>query len=341
MRRVAYAFRRRGYLQIVTLIVGTDAEARAIARQLKSTPTCGAEVIGFLDDQSLDQQIDELPILGPIAAIQDIVAKYGVEEVILSTPALSRDQIIEIHQRFVESNGIEIRLSSGLYEILTTGARIKEWGSIPLISLNKVRLSDMETWIKTVFDYAVSLVTLVVLLPLCAIIAVLVKADSPGPLFYRRRVLGRGGREFDALKFRTMYVNSDEILARYPNLRAELQANHKLKQDPRVTHVGRWLRKYSLDELAQLFNVLLGQMSLVGPRMISPTESQKYGRWKMNLLTVKPGITGLWQISGRSNLSYEERIRLDMQYIRNYTLWLDFLILFRTLPVVQRGQGAY
>ncbi len=341
MRRIAYAFRRRGYLQIITLIVGADAEARAIAKQLQTTPTCGAAVIGFLDDHSLEHKIDALPVLGHISAVQEIVAKYGVEEVLLSTPALAREQIIAIHQVFAESNDVEIRLSSGLYEILTTGARIKEWGSIPLISLNKVRPSETETWIKTIFDYIVAALMLIIPLPLFALIAFMIKLDSPGPLFYRRRVLGRGGREFDALKFRTMYVNGDEILARYPNLQAELQANHKLKQDPRVTRVGHWLRKYSLDELAQLLNVLLGQMSLVGPRMISPAEAEKYGRWKMNLLTVKPGITGLWQISGRSALSYQERIRLDMQYIRNYTLWLDFLILFRTIPAVLRGQGAY
>jgi len=341
MRRLAYAFRRRGYLQIITLIVGADAEARAIAKQLQNTPTCGAAVVGFLDDQSHEQKIDGLPILGSISAVQEIVAKYSVEEVLLSTPALTRAQIIEIHQAFVESTNVEIRLSSGLYEILTTGARIKEWGSIPLISLNKVRLSDTETWIKTIFDYFLSMLVLVILLPLLALIAFVIKWDSPGPLFYRRRVLGRGGREFDALKFRTMYINGDQILTRYPSLESELKANHKLKQDPRVTRVGRWLRKYSLDELPQLFNVLFGRMSLVGPRMISPAEGEKYGRWKMNLLTVKPGITGLWQISGRSDLSYEKRIRLDMQYIRNYTIWLDFLILFRTIPVVLRGQGAY
>jgi exopolysaccharide biosynthesis polyprenyl glycosylphosphotransferase len=341
MRRIAYAFRRRGYLQIVTLIVGADTEARAIAKQLETTPTCGAAIIGFLDDQPHEQKIDGLPILGSISAVQQIVARYGVEEVLLSTPALSREQIIAIHQAFAESNDVEIRLSSGLYEILTTGARIKEWSSIPLISLNKVRLSDIETWVKTLIDYSLSMLVLLMFLPLFALIAFLIKFDSPGPFLYRRRVLGRGGREFNALKFRTMYMDGDKILARYPSLRAELQANHKLKQDPRVTRMGRWLRRYSLDEVPQLFNVLSGRMSLVGPRMISPAEVEMYGRWRMNLLTVKPGLTGLWQIGGRSALSYEERIRIDMQYIRNYSIWLDFLILFQTIPVVLRGQGAY
>jgi lipopolysaccharide/colanic/teichoic acid biosynthesis glycosyltransferase len=138
-----------------------------------------------------------------------------------------------------------------------------------------------------------------------------------------------------------MRVDGDAILAEYPELRAELSENHKLKHDPRVTRVGAILRQTSLDELPQLFNVLLGQMSLVGPRMITLEEMDKYGKWRWNLLTVKPGITGLWQISGRSDVTYEERVRLDMYYIRNYTLWLDILILWRTLPAVVSRRGAY
>ena len=138
-----------------------------------------------------------------------------------------------------------------------------------------------------------------------------------------------------------MYVDGDQILAQYPGLQAKLAAEHKLKDDPRVTHLGRFLRRFSLDELPQLFNVLRGQMSLIGPRIISPEELADYGQWEMNLLTVKPGLTGLWQISGRSNLSYEERVRLDMHYIRNYSIWLDIFIIWRTIPTILKGRGAY
>jgi lipopolysaccharide/colanic/teichoic acid biosynthesis glycosyltransferase len=139
-----------------------------------------------------------------------------------------------------------------------------------------------------------------------------------------------------------MRVDGDEILRARPDLQEELRTRHKLKDDPRVTRIGHWLRKYSLDELPQLFNVLFGQMGLVGPRMISPEEAEKYGRHRLDLLTVKPGITGLWQVSGRSNLSYDERVSLDMFYIRNHSVWLDLQILFvQTLPAVVRGRGAY
>jgi lipopolysaccharide/colanic/teichoic acid biosynthesis glycosyltransferase len=138
-----------------------------------------------------------------------------------------------------------------------------------------------------------------------------------------------------------MVADGDALLDPHPELRAELGAKHKLKNDPRVTRVGRFLRRWSLDELPQLFNVLARQMSLVGPRMISPGELDKYGKWDLNLLTVWPGITGQWQVSGRSDVSYEERVQMDMHYIRNYTIWLDLFILFRTIPAVLRGEGAY
>jgi lipopolysaccharide/colanic/teichoic acid biosynthesis glycosyltransferase len=153
--------------------------------------------------------------------------------------------------------------------------------------------------------------------------------------------MGVNGKQFDAFKFRTMYANGDEILAAHPELQQELAQNHKLKDDPRITRIGKWLRKLSLDELPQVFNVLRLEMSLVGPRMISPAELDKYDRWDMNLLTVRPGITGLWQVSGRSDVSYDERVRLDMYYIRNWSIWQDFQILFQTIPAVIKGKGAY
>jgi exopolysaccharide biosynthesis polyprenyl glycosylphosphotransferase len=342
LRRLAYAMRRRGYLRTTTLIVGGDEEGRAIANQLREAQTCGADVIGFVDDlHSVGERIGGLPVLGQVSQLQEIVKRHQVEEVLLSTAALARPQVLSIYQAFGTHPDVELRLSPGLFEIMTTGARVKEWGYVPLVSINKVRLSELETWLKTATDYGLTLVALVLLWPILLLLAVAVKWDSPGPVLYRRRVVGRGGREMDAFKFRTMRVNGDEILSNHPELQAELRENQKLKDDPRVTYLGRFLRKYSLDELPQLFNVLLGQMSLVGPRMISPAEAEKYGKWKLNLLTVKPGITGMWQISGRSDVSYEERIRLDMHYIRNYSFWLDFMILFRTIPVVLKGRGAY
>jgi len=153
--------------------------------------------------------------------------------------------------------------------------------------------------------------------------------------------MGLNGKQFHALKFRTMVAQGDEILKKSPDLIEELAKNHKLKNDPRVTRLGAFLRRYSLDELPQLINVLKRDMSLVGPRMISPPEVSMYKQFDMNLLTVLPGITGLWQVSGRSDISYEERVRLDMYYVRNWSIWLDLQLLFQTIPAVINGHGAY
>ncbi len=194
---------------------------------------------------------------------------------------------------------------------------------------------------KLALDYALTIPGLLLIAPLFIFLAILVKLDSPGPVLHRRRVLGQNGRVFYALKFRTMYVNGDEILARYPKLRRELDKNYKLKCDPRVTRVGNFLRKFSLDELPQLLNVVARDMSLIGPRIIAPEEISKYGSSGATLMVVLPGLTGLWQVSGRSNTTYDERVALDMQYITNWSLWLDVKILLRTIPAVLKGDGAY
>ena len=278
-------------------------------------------------------------ILGTLEHLPELVERYGVEELIVASSALSAEQLLELFRRYGTRNDINLRLSSGLFDVITTGLYVKSLGYVPLMSVSRVRLSRSEAFMKGCLDYLGAICGLLIASPLLIAIALAIKFDSPGPILYRRRVLGRGGKPFDAYKFRTMHVHGDELLT--AEQWANLQQYQKLKDDPRVTRVGRFLRKYSLDELPQLFNVLKGQMSLIGPRMITPAEKEKYGKWDMNLLTVKPGLSGLWQVSGRSDVSYEERVRLDMHYIRNYTIWLDFQLLFRTITAVIKGKGAY
>ena len=343
LRRVVYWLRRRGHFLAPALLVGANEEGQALAEQLQGWGTSGLYLAGFVDDRRPvgSEVLDGHRVLGRMDDLECLVTETGAQELIVAPTALSREQLVSVFRAFGVSSDVRVRLSSGLFEIMTTGLQVKELGYVPLISLNKVRLNALETFLKATLDRLGAAVGLVALTPAFLIIGVLIKRDSPGPVFYRRRVLGVGGKAFDALKFRTMFVNGDEILNRYPELKRELENNGKLKDDPRVTRVGRFLRKYSLDELPQLFNVLVGQMSLVGPRMITPAEQEKYGKWDQNLLTVKPGITGLWQVSGRSDVAYEERVRLDMYYIRNYTIWLDLQILFQTIPAVLKGRGAY
>jgi lipopolysaccharide/colanic/teichoic acid biosynthesis glycosyltransferase len=212
---------------------------------------------------------------------------------------------------------------------------------MPLISSERPYITGAAAFVKASVDYVGALCGLVVLSPLLLIAALSVKMDSPGPVIHRRRVLGRGGRPFDAFKLRTMVANADQILASDQRLREAFKTDHKLRADPRVTRVGRFLRRASVDELPQLVNVLRGEMSLVGPRMITPEEADRYGEWQSILLTVKPGITGPWQVSGRGDLAYEERVRLSVQYIRNYSIWRDLQIMLRTLLILLNGRGAY
>ena len=348
LRRVAYLLRNQGFFVTPALVIGINQEARALAESLRNRYHSGFELLGFVDpntdDDSFDRRnsIQGLPIFGSLRTLPSIVERYSVGEVVIASSSLDGEQLIWASQQLASLPNVQMRLSSGLYEVFTTNMHVETRGSVPLMSINRLRLSSAENTLKKMLDYTLILMAMPFLLPVFLLVALLVRLDSKGPVFHRRRVMGVGGEQFDAFKFRTMHVNGDEILTQYPELNAQLKADHKLKWDPRITELAVFLRRTSLDELPQLINVLRGEMSLVGPRMISPSETEKYGRMKNNLLTVKPGLTGLWQVSGRSDLSYEERVRLDMLYIRNYSIWLDIQILFfQTLPAVLKGSGAY
>jgi lipopolysaccharide/colanic/teichoic acid biosynthesis glycosyltransferase len=190
------------------------------------------------------------------------------------------------------------------------------------------------------FDLGFALLTLPLWLPLIGLLGLIIKSGTGSPVFHRRRVVGGKG-EFDAFKLRTMHVDADRMLQEHAPLMEEYTKNFKLKQDPRITPVGRFLRLWSLDELPQLFNVLRGQMSLVGPRMITRPELEKYGPYQRLLLSVKPGLTGHWQVSGRQDVSYEERVNMDVFYVQNWSLWFDFKILLKTAWKVLKREGAY
>jgi lipopolysaccharide/colanic/teichoic acid biosynthesis glycosyltransferase len=198
----------------------------------------------------------------------------------------------------------------------------------------------MQRSVKSCLDYIGAGVLIVLLSPVFVFVGALVVLQSGWPVIYRRRVLGMRG-EFDAFKFRTMRPDADAVLASDPVLRAEFEQNFKLKRDPRLTRLGAFLRRSSLDELPQLFNVLKGQMSLVGPRMVTLAELEKYGEYKVLRLTVKPGITGYWQVHGRQEVHYDERVRMDMYYIQNWSLMMDLKILIKTPLKVLRKEGAY
>jgi exopolysaccharide biosynthesis polyprenyl glycosylphosphotransferase len=344
LRRLVYSLRRHGFFLTPAVIVGANQEGRWLAEQLLSWETSGLHLVGFVDKKEpvTTPLFHNLICLGSVDQLGEIIKRYQIGEVILASSAIStRDYLLDIFKQYGVSDTVNIRMSSGLYEIISTGLTVNEFAYVPLVYVNKVRLTGSDHFLKLVLDYVITITGLIVISPVLLMIALLIKISSPGPILHKRRVMGINGKQFNALKFRTMVENGDEVLDAHPALKEELARNHKLKYDPRVTRIGAFLRKFSLDELPQLFNVLSREMSLVGPRMISPEEMAMYKQFDMNLLTVHPGITGLWQVSGRSDISYDERVRLDMYYIRNWSIWLDLQLLFQTIPAVLKGRGAY
>ncbi|MGE3268781.1 MAG: sugar transferase [Chloroflexota bacterium] len=342
VRRIVRRLYARGHLTTPAIIIGTNEEGRALADQLLHDPHSGMHLRGFVSTsaaEEVDGLPSRLPMLGTLDDLPGLLSPWHAADVVIATTALSRDQLLDLYRRFGHDPRIELRLSSGLYEFRTTGVRVQEFSAVPLMTLERVRITGADAVLKSLLDYSVAWLGLIALLPCLILIAILLRLESPGPILYRRRVLGRGGSQFDAFKFRTMVADrrSRQAAITFPDRRSVNKREH----DPRITRIGRLLRRTSLDELPQLLNVIRGEMSLVGPRMISPGEANLYGKWQFNLLTVKPGITGPWQTQGRGTLSYEERVRLSMEYIRNYSIWRDLEILLRTVPSVISGHGAF
>lgn len=341
-RRIIYRLRERGYFTRRVLIIGANEEGQALADQLRAWPRSGVEVVGFAHPgEPHDDPPREFPVLEELDRLETWIEHLSIEELIVVPTALRRQELLDLYRDWGIDKRVRIRLSSGLYELFTTGIQVNHIGFVPLVSLNRTRITGVDALMKTALDYVGAFVGILLLTPVFLAISILIRLTSPGPVFHRRRVIGLHGREFDAYKFRTMILNANAYLDAHPDLKKEWEETGKIQDDPRVTGVGRWLRSYSLDELPQLFNVLKGEMSLVGPRMITPEELDHFGHWRHNLLTVKPGLTGLWQVSGRADLGYRERVHLDMSYIRNYTIWLDLRLLFDTVRAVISKQGAY
>jgi lipopolysaccharide/colanic/teichoic acid biosynthesis glycosyltransferase len=235
-------------------------------------------------------------------------------------------------------------LSEQLVEVGVEVADVRYRSGARAVGSTLVDSSRKRWWrdgFKLAFEWPLTLLLMLLLLPLFLIIALAILITTGSPVVYRRRVMGRGGVEFDAFKFRTMVNGAERVLEQDERLKDAFTVNWKLFSDPRVTHTGRVLRKYSLDELPQLVNVLRGEMSLIGPRMVSPAELPKYAGLTPKLLSVRPGLTGLWQVSGRQNVSYDKRIALDMAYVDQCSLATDLNILLRTIPVVLKAEGAF
>ncbi|MFG0253784.1 MAG: undecaprenyl-phosphate galactose phosphotransferase WbaP [Rhodopirellula sp. JB053] len=326
-----------------TVIFGAGETGVSIYESLRDNPTWGLRPIGIVDD-SIRSEAASQGYLGRTSEVPDLVREFGVTWCVVAMPDRPREEILKLVDDYAGMipHTLVVPDLAGLPS-LWTGAT--DCGGFPGLRLKERLLMPLPRISKRFVDIALTLAVIVMCAPLMILLAVIVKLTSRGPVFYGQQRLGLHGKPFKAWKFRTMVPNADAILEEYlekhEELREEWERDHKLKKDPRVTLVGRFLRKTSLDELPQVWNVLTGEMSLVGPRPIVQAEADRYGDCFGLYLRVRPGITGLWQVSGRNNTTYEERVQLDGYYVRNWSPWLDFCILLSTIRVVLLREGAF
>ena len=329
------------------LILGAGETGVQVCERIRAHPVLGYEPVAFVDDdpQKIGQIESGLTIRGPLAMVPELVSELAVKDVVVAMPRLPREQLLHVISA-CEGHVETIRLVPDMVGLATVGVETEDLDGLLLLNMRWNLAKPWNLALKRCFDLAVAAGTMLLLAPVFVLAAIAIRLDSPGPILYRQQRLGRGWERFRCFKFRTMYADNvrrlQEYLATNPEAKREWEHFAKLKAfDPRVTPVGRLLRRISFDELPQLVNVLRGEMSLVGPRPYLPRETERMGDFAKTILKAPPGITGLWQVSGRNELTFTQRLRLDEYYVRNWSLWLDIIVLVKTIGAVMQRQGAY
>jgi len=337
---------RRGIGNRNAIVVGTGETAQWLTRKFLLIPTLGLRLRGFvtMEDDAAGRaadaegpvagpvqakRLEDVPIVGTVTELERIVAQHKVTEAFVAAPTMEEDRLMGIVEE-LEKLGVTYRVVPRFYQLLSQKVRIETLDSIPLITRAERRLSVPSAGAKRLLDLTLALIGSLILAPFFVVTAILVKRDTPGPVFYRQVRIGKDGRPFEMLKFRTMYTHMSGDAVTPSN-----------EADPRITPVGRLLRRYSLDEIPQLFNVLKGDMSMVGPRPEMPFIVEGYGPLERERLRAKPGITGLWQISYARNEAIHENLDYDIYYVENRSLLLDCVILFLTMFAIVKGTGAH
>jgi exopolysaccharide biosynthesis polyprenyl glycosylphosphotransferase len=324
------------------LIVGTNHRSDRFARDIVQHPEWGYRVQGFIDEQRWHERTSDLgPLLGGFEAIPAVLRTLSVDEVIITLPLASfYHQIAEIVAT-CRHHGIAVHSIGTFFDREESKRTTYLTGPLGSITLHDESWDARASMIKRVADIVISSIALIILAPVLLTIVVLIKLTSEGPVFFTQTRLGYGKRPFQIFKFRTMVQNAEKLIAQVEHLNETQGPTFKLKNDPRITTLGKFLRKTSLDELPQLINVLVGDMSLVGPRPLPLRDYQGFSQdWHRRRFSVKPGITCLWQVMGRSSIGFDEWMALDLRYIDQWSVWLDFKILAQTIPAVFRGSGA-
>ena len=329
------------------IVIGAGKTAELILGEIGSDAGFGVKIIGFIDDDPVSKILPQrYPVLGGFDEAEAIIKKTNVKTIFIAAPGVGKDKLIALINR-LQPLVKDLFFVPDLIGAPVGNMEIRRLYDAKMIML-KVRNNMSRVYnkiLKRIFDLVVSIICLPIILIIGIIIIVCIYIESPGPVIFKHRRVGKNGKMFSCYKFRTMVMNAEDILQKElkddPVLRKEWEIAFKLKNDPRVTKVGAFLRKTSLDELPQIINVLLGQMSLVGPRPIITKEVERYEEYIHDYYLVPPGITGLWQVSGRSDTTYAERVQMDTWYVRNWSVWVDIVLLYKTIFALLNHKGAY
>ncbi|MBA2605523.1 MAG: sugar transferase [Acidobacteria bacterium] len=367
LRYLQTLFRARDINLIPTLIVGTNTEAEQTIRELRERTDLGYRIVGVIATENTEEPrkilekfsalsvaktFSEVQIVGNLDDLPDVIRELAIQEVIITDSNLPSEKLFEAMMQLGRRQKVEFRLAPSLFNFLPQKTSVEQIGILPMVRLFREPLSEAERFVKRAFDIIISILVIVLLAPVWLIISVLIRLDSNGVVLFRQERVGMDGRRFLCYKFRTMKTNADESVHRdayLKNIEGLSEANvgdeenpvfGKVKDDPRITSIGKFLRRTSLDELPQFLNVLRGEMSIVGARPPIPYEVEEYDIRHRKRLDMKPGITGLWQVSGRNRLTFEEMVRIDLFYIENWSVWLDLKIILLTLPAILRGDGT-
>ncbi|TLS52174.1 sugar transferase [Paenibacillus antri] len=337
-RMIYFSLARKGYLTKNVIIVGAGKIGKLIMDEFGAHPWLGYRVLGYVDDQETSLY-DSHQCLGTTSSLKSLVTTNHVDEIIITIP--SQRTLVDSIIKDLRKISINIKIVPDMFNLMFSTVQIGNINALPVMTLIRTPMQGLGYALKRIFDVVLSSIGLLIMSPLLGLVAILIKLEDGGPVLYKQIRIGKNGKMFGMYKFRSMVRNAEQLLPQLSDKNEMDGAAFKIKNDPRVTRIGRILRKYSIDELPQLLNVLKGNMSLVGPRPPLPNEVDLYGDWEWRRLEVLPGITGLWQVSGRSDLSFQQWINLDIYYIENWSLGLDVKIMLKTIPVVIKGEGAY
>lgn len=337
----------RSLLQLPAVFIGAGKTAELVLQSFHHDSGFGYRVIGFIDDHPVSEHIArEFRVLGGFADAERVIQQINPQTVIVTAPGLPSEKLVALINRiqpYVKNVAFVPDLIGTPMGALEVESLVDEKIMVLKVRNNLARRYNRV--LKRIFDIVVSLCGLVFVVPIGLLLGLLIYLDSPGPILFAHKRIGQGGQCFSCYKFRSMVPNAQQILSEYlaqhPEAREEWNRDFKLKDDPRITRMGKFLRKTSLDELPQLVNVLKGEMSLVGPRPIVEAEIAKYGDYIHDFYLVPPGITGMWQVNGRSDTTYEQRVEMDSWYVRNWSVWIDMVYLLKTFKVVLERKGAY